>query len=239
MTFFGEGEGGAHAEGPSTKHLDVHGAARPAGLQSPRAKVHGPDRRRNDVDWVTLGAAFGLVFVAEFADKTQLVLLGLASRGKAWQVWLGAAAAFLVLTVLAAAAGDLIARLVPDWVVTVLAATLFLVFGVLALRGDDDDETASITKTGFLPTFGIILIAEMGDKTQLAIAALAASSGAPVATAIGGTAALWASAAVAVAAGGWLATKVRPDLLRRITGILFLVLAALLLVSLLLPVSII
>lgn len=192
------------------------------------------------MDWVTLGTAFGIVFLTEFADKTQLVLLGLASRGKALQVWLGAAAAFLVLTVLAAAVGDFIARLVPEWVVTVLAAAMFLVFGVLALRsGEEDDAGAPPAKTGVLATFGIILIAEMGDKTQLAVAALSASSGAPVATAIGGTAALWASAAIAVAAGGWLATKVRPALMRRITGILFLVLAALLFVSLLLPVTII
>lgn len=182
--------------------------------------------------WPALLAAFGLVFVAEFADKTQLVLLTLSARGKGFQVWFGAAAAFLLLTAAAAAAGDLLSRYVPDWVVTVLAGLLFLGFGLLGLR-DEDEEAAKVTRTGFAPAFTLILVAELGDKTQIAVAALAAESGAFWATAIGGTTALWATSALAVLAGGWISTKVDPERMERIAAWLFIVLGVFFLASLL------
>lgn len=189
--------------------------------------------------WTALAVAFGVVFLAEFADKTQLVLLTLAARGKAWRVWLGGAAAFLVLTVAAAAAGELLSRVVPDWAVRLAAGLAFIGFGLWGLLHREDEAAPSVARTGFAPAFTLMLVAELGDKTQLAVAALAADSGAFVATAVGGTLALWASAALAVLAGGWIGRKVPTETLERVAGWLFIALGGLLLASLWLPIMVI
>lgn len=189
--------------------------------------------------WTALAVAFGVVFLAEFADKTQLVLLTLAARGKAWRVWLGAAAAFLVLTVAAAAAGELLSRVVPGWTVRLVAGLAFIGFGAWGLLHREDEATPTVVRTGFAPAFTLMLLAELGDKTQLAVAALAADSGTFVATALGGTLALWTSAALAVLAGGWIGRKVPTETLERVAGWLFIGLGVLLLTTLVLPITII
>lgn len=156
---------------------------------------------------VAFGAAFGLVFIAEFADKTQVMLVALAARGQALRTWLGAVAAFLVLSAAAALVGGLLGGLLAPRVVALAGGILFIVFGLLALRGEEDEE-GLVRRAGFLPAFVLILVAELGDKTQLATAALAAQ-GHPAAVGLGAFLAL--AALLAVLAGGWLAARCRPS----------------------------
>lgn len=178
-----------------------------------------------------LALVFGIVFAAEFADKTQLALLAMSARGKGLQIWMGASLAFLILTFAAAIAGELLQSWIPGWVVTLLAGLLFLVFGLKGLLGsDEDEEEMSTGRVGFLPAFSLMLVAELGDKTQLTVAALAAESGAFWATAIGGTLALSASAALAVLAGGWIGRKVRKELVERVASWGFILVGLLILV---------
>lgn len=76
---------------------------------------------------------FGLVFLAELGDKTQLALLGLAAGRNPWIVWLAATAAL--------AASSAIAVLVAAWARTWLdprwlhygAAVLFVGLGASML----------------------------------------------------------------------------------------------------------
>lgn len=172
---------------------------------------------------VNLILAFGVVFAAEFADKTQLALLAMSSRGRRFQLWAGAAAAFMILTFAAAAAGELLDRHVPGLLVSLMAGLLFIGFGVWTLLRRGGEENVDVKGSGFLPAFTLMLVAELGDKTQLSIAALAAESGDFWATAIGGTAALWAASAMAVVAGGWLGQRVRSEIVEQIAGWLFIV----------------
>jgi putative Ca2+/H+ antiporter (TMEM165/GDT1 family) len=175
---------------------------------------------------VTFGAnlaiAFGVVFLAEFADKTQLALLAMAADGRRLQIWAGAATAFLVLTFAAAAAGDMLQRILPGLIVSLLAGLLFVGFGIWSLLHRRDDEDVMGRRSGFFPAFALMLVAELGDKTQLSVAALAADRGSFWATAIGGTAALWLASALAVVAGGWLGRRVRRDLVERIAAWVFM-----------------
>lgn len=179
---------------------------------------------------VDLAVAFGVVFAAEFADKTQLALLAMSARGRRLQIWAGAAAAFMILTFAAAAAGELLDRHVPGLFVSILAGLLFIGFGVWTLLRREDEEGMVVKRSGFLPAFTLMLVAELGDKTQLSIAALAAESGAFWATAVGGTAALWAASGVAVVAGGWLGQRIRREIVEQIAAWLFIVIGITILV---------
>jgi putative Ca2+/H+ antiporter (TMEM165/GDT1 family) len=77
----------------------------------------------------------------------------------------------------------------------------------------------------FASTFAAIFLAEMGDKTQLATLSLAAGSSRWVVFAASASA-LVATSAVAVLAGEVVARHVPPIWIKRIAGIVFLVLGA-------------
>jgi Ca2+/H+ antiporter, TMEM165/GDT1 family len=161
---------------------------------------------------VAFAAAFGLVFLAELGDRTQLVLFALATRHPRLPLFLGAAAAFLVQTFLAVLVGDRLGVILPTPLVLLAGAALFLVMGAFALRAalrheEEAVEAVPSRRGAFLTAFGFVLVAELGDKTQLAAAALAAASRAPVATFLGASLALLASAAFALALGRIVATR--------------------------------
>ncbi len=167
------------------------------------------------------GTAFAITFLAEFADKTQLALVALAARGSALRVWLGAALAFLLLSIVAVAAGGLLGAVLPPRVVAAGAGVLFILFGVLALAGKEE-ENANAARSGFWQAFALMLVAEAGDKTQLALAALAAAGQPPVATALGGWVALSAAGAIAVGLGGILQRRVGAHVVRRAAAVVFI-----------------
>lgn len=174
------------------------------------------------------GTTFLLVGLAEFGDKSQLVCMTLAARNRGLPVLVGAIAAFAVLNLLAVLFGAAVAAWLPEWLVTAAVAVLFAVFGISALRyqeedGDDDVEEApghGIVATTFL----LIFLAEFGDKTQLAVAGLG-STGEPTAVWAGATAALAVTSALGVFAGRKLLNRLPLKWIHRVSGIFFLLLA--------------
>jgi Ca2+/H+ antiporter, TMEM165/GDT1 family len=77
----------------------------------------------------------------------------------------------------------------------------------------------------FLTTFVVVFLAEWGDLTQILTASMAARFHAPLAVGLGAGLALWSVAALAVLAGRPL-RRLPAALVRRLTGIVLLVLAA-------------
>src|SRR3989442_5655568 len=138
-------------------------------------------------------STFGIVFIAELPDKTALASLVLASRYPARQVVVGAWLAFLVQTAVAVVAGRVLA-LLPLQPVHIAAGLSFLAFVVLALRRQSRDRDLTNAHTRVAPwmaSFLVIFVAEWGDLTQLATAALVAMTGRAISVAIGAITALW------------------------------------------------
>ena len=88
------------------------------------------------MDFKAMASVFAVVFLAELGDKTQLAILGLASESKALvSVFIGAAAAMLLATVMAVALGGVIAAYVPVKAVHAVAGCAFIAIGALMLLG--------------------------------------------------------------------------------------------------------
>ncbi|MDS4042363.1 MAG: TMEM165/GDT1 family protein, partial [Candidatus Competibacter sp.] len=141
---------------------------------------------------VTVSTTLGLVALAELGDKTQLVCMTLAARHPAPPVLLGAVLAFAVLNLLAVIFGAAVAAWLPEWLVAAGVAVLFAAFGVRALREASAETVAVEERDGrgiLVSTFVLIFLAELGDKTQLAVAGLAGTQDA-LAVWVGGTLAL-------------------------------------------------
>ena len=180
---------------------------------------------------VVVAVTFGIIFLAEVADTSGLVTLVLATRYSPALVLVGACAAFLVQVGVAIAAGSLVAKL-PERPLEFALAVVFLVGAVLLLRGDDDDDAApkKVLRTGWqvvATSFGVTMLSELGDPTQIITATLAARYDDPLAVGVGAVLALWSVSALAVYGGSRLQRVVPVRWVTRATAALLVVLAVL------------
>jgi putative Ca2+/H+ antiporter (TMEM165/GDT1 family) len=176
------------------------------------------------------GATFLVIALAELGDKSQLVCMTLAARHRGLPVVAGALLAFALLNLLAVLFGAAVAAWLPAWVVSAAVAVLFAFFGVHALRYTEEDETEDVPeksgRNALATTFVLIFLAEFGDKTQIAVAGLSSASEAS-AVWLGATLALAATSIAGVLAGRKLLHKLPLVWIHRISGVLFLIMAAL------------
>jgi Ca2+/H+ antiporter, TMEM165/GDT1 family len=171
-------------------------------------------------------STFGMIFVAELPDKTVFATLFLATRHHPLAVFLGVAGAFAVQSLVAVTCGSVLGFL-PEGAVHIGAAGLFVAFAIaLWLRQDRaEHETpmAQGTRTAFWQTvtssFAVIFLAEWGDVTQLATAALEAQYRSPLTIVLAAILALWCVTALAIVIGQRLQQHMRPALLRKIAAI--------------------
>jgi putative Ca2+/H+ antiporter (TMEM165/GDT1 family) len=88
------------------------------------------------MDLRILLTTFGVIFLAEMGDKTQLAAMTMAADSKKpWAVFLGASLALVAVSALGVLVGSLIGDHVPLVWVKRVAATAFIVIGVLMLFG--------------------------------------------------------------------------------------------------------
>jgi putative Ca2+/H+ antiporter (TMEM165/GDT1 family) len=83
----------------------------------------------------------------------------------------------------------------------------------------------------FLTTFGVIFLAEMGDKTQLAAMTMAAESKRPWTVFIGSALALTAVSAIGVVVGGVIGNYFPLIWIKRVAAIAFIVIGILILLD--------
>jgi putative Ca2+/H+ antiporter (TMEM165/GDT1 family) len=81
----------------------------------------------------------------------------------------------------------------------------------------------------FLTTFGVIFLAEMGDKTQLAAMTMSAQTKKPWAVFIGASLALAAVSALGIIVGSVIGDYVPLEWVKRIAAVAFIVIGALML----------
>lgn len=171
---------------------------------------------------------FGLVFLMEMGDKSQLVIMALATRYKWQQVALGVTLASLLTHGLAVLIGGILGTLIPMTYMKTAAALAFLGFAIWTLRGWEEEDEEATESGGFFrrwPALTIattFLISEFGDKTQLTTVAAAAKTGLPVATWLGATGGMVAADAVGIAVGQLL-QHVPAWIIRFVSASVFLV----------------
>ena len=179
---------------------------------------------------LTAAIVFGTVLAAELPDNSGLASLVLGTRYRAGGVLAGAAAAFAVHVVLAVTCGSLLG-LLPHQIVQIAVAVVFLAGAVLLLRADDDDDEIRLkaSAAGFwavaATSFGVILLAELGDLSDVVIANFAARYHDPVAVGIGSVLALWSVTALAITGGRGLQRILPLRWIARLAALVMVVMA--------------
>lgn len=178
---------------------------------------------------------FATIFPAELPDKTFVATLVLSTRFSPLPVWVGAAAAFVVQSVVAVTAGGLVS-LLPKQPVRAVTAALFLIGAIVLLRLQDEppeqeaqeveEEVRDVParasfRRASLTTFGVLFAAEWGDLSQVLTAAFAAKYRDPVSVGVGATAALVLVAALGVLGGRSLLRIIPVIWIRRVAAGLF------------------
>lgn len=192
-------------------------------------------------DLVTAAIAFGSIFIIELPDKTFVATLVMSTRFRPLLVWIGVTLAFLVQTLVAVTLGGFLARL-PRTPVELFAMTMFVIGGIILLRGAgkaEEEEHEAEEEFGAKSAarqakgwhvvslcFGILFLAEWGDLSQILTATLVIKYHDPVSVFVGAFLALATVSGLAALLGRALLTRIPLVLIRRIGGVVCLILAA-------------
>ena len=186
----------------------------------------------------TTASAFGLVFLAELGDKTQLLAMGFGVRYPMRTVMIGLTLGFAAAGAIAALVGGVLGAALPEKPIAIVGGILFLLFALLTLRGigrSADTVEAEMEHVVHTPNVVLsialtIMLGELGDKTQLTTATLAAQSN-PVAVWVGATGGEVLAASIGAFFGAKLGARLQPDVVKIASAALFALFGVLLLVS--------
>jgi Ca2+/H+ antiporter, TMEM165/GDT1 family len=128
--------------------------------------------------WAAFWLSFGVIFVAELGDKSQLMAMAFAARYRIWPVIAGITVATAIVHLGSVALGAGFAGLIPTTWVNIIAALAFFGFAAWTLRGDtlseaDRRRAQQSSRSAFLTVGVVFFLAELGDKTMLATVTLA------------------------------------------------------------------
>jgi putative Ca2+/H+ antiporter (TMEM165/GDT1 family) len=88
------------------------------------------------MDWRVFLTTFGVIFLAEMGDKTQLAAMTMAAETKKpWAVFIAAALALAAVSAIGVAVGGLLGNYLPIVWIKRVAALAFILIGVLILTG--------------------------------------------------------------------------------------------------------
>ncbi len=176
--------------------------------------------------------SFGVIFVAELGDKSQLMALAFATRYRARTILVGITLATAFVHLFSVIVGAAVGAALPTRAINVGAGIAFLGFAAWTLRGDslDDDEADRVRKTNRSVLMAVafaFFLAELGDKTMLATITLATTNGL-FGTWLGSTLGMVGADALAIVVGQQLGTRLPERTIKIGAAISFVVFGVLL-----------
>jgi putative Ca2+/H+ antiporter (TMEM165/GDT1 family) len=191
---------------------------------------------------------FGILFVGELGDKTQLIVFNLAlDYKKSYKVGLGASLGFAVIVTIGIIFGAIITTVIPLSVISIISGIIFVIIGVLEARSlkrlylerklykdnpgiiennaketDIGSKFSKIRKNPYIAGFFFIFIMELGDKTQILTITLASIYAFPIEVWLGVFLALISVAWIGILFGAFIARKVSKFYLKLISTAIFI-----------------
>jgi Ca2+/H+ antiporter, TMEM165/GDT1 family len=174
--------------------------------------------------WAAFWLSFGVVFVAELGDKSQLMALTFATKYRPALVMTGIVAATVLINAISVGVGYGLGLALPTRWISLVAGLLFLGFALWTLRGEDEEDDEVLSRVGSGPVVMTVgsafLLAELGDKTMLATITLASQNG-WAGTWLGATLGMVAAAALAIIVGRQLGKRLPERAVRYVAAALF------------------
>src|SRR5262245_56832188 len=126
--------------------------------------------------------SFGVIFVAELGDKSQLMALTFAARYRALSILIGITIATALVHAMSVLIGAVVGAALPTRALSLIAGVAFFGFAAWSRRGDalGEGEAGRARRTDHSAVVAASIaffLAELGDKTMLATITLATSEG--------------------------------------------------------------
>ena len=189
------------------------------------------------MDLGPLISAFVLIFVAELGDKTMFTVITLSSKYARVAIMVGALAAFALVSALGVIIGEVLFQFISQFWLQMGAAALFLLVGIYTLVTREREAERNLKVEGLgggITAFSLVALMELGDKSQLAIIALAAESGDGGMVFIGTMMAFAIITTLMVLIGDQIGRKVSDRNIKLGSGVIFIVFGMILLIQALL-----
>ncbi len=173
--------------------------------------------------------------MAEFGDKTQLGMITLAaSTKKPLSIFLGIILGFTIMEGSAVLIGQALLTMIPFSILKFASGLMFLVIGLIMLKANVRTGLKQPNvKNPFLASSAMVILTELGDKTQIVTIALAARFVEPLAVFLGALSALAFVSGLSIVLANQLSRRVSIDKVKRVSAIIFMVLGILTLVGIL------
>ncbi|MFO8017339.1 MAG: TMEM165/GDT1 family protein [Promethearchaeia archaeon] len=170
------------------------------------------------MDWIGFFTVFGILFLAELGDKTQLMVFNLSLEyKKSFKVAVGSILGFGLIITLGILLGEIITSFIPLSLITTISGILFLLLGLIGIKdlktlyqeyigkkqkvGKSEQESeiplpdttskfSKIRDNPYLVSFSLIFLMELGDKSQILTITLASIYPNPIEVWIGAILAL-------------------------------------------------
>ncbi|OBH03814.1 hypothetical protein A5696_06885 [Mycobacterium sp. E2699] len=169
---------------------------------------------------------FGVVFLAELGDRSQLVTMTYALRYRWWVVLAGVAVAACLVHGVTVSIGHFLGATLPSRPMAFASAIAFLAFAVWAWRadagGDEGAPTDRQPRFAMLTVVSTFVLAELSDKTSLATVTLASDHD-WTGVWIGSTLGMVLADGLAIGAGTLLHRRLPQQLLHAMASLLFLI----------------
>lgn len=200
--------------------------------------LHGGMSKGRVTMFTAILVSFGVVFLAELGDKSQLITLTYALRHRWWVVLSGVGVAAFLVHGISVAIGYFLGAALPERPIAFVASAAFIGFSIWTFRenaaslgsaagrrssGCESGEPAPPAESRFvvLAIVSSFVLAELGDKTMLATVALASDHN-WAGVWIGATAGMVVADGAAIAAGTLLHRRLPERFLHRAAAVLFL-----------------
>lgn len=173
----------------------------------------------------TLFSSLGLVLLMELGDKTMLTTMCLSAQYcRPRLVLLATMVALATSSAIAVILGFILSAALPLQIITYLSGALFLILGFFVLTKSNSDVPDTCDNPGTLfGMFSLVLVSELGDKSQITILALAAQSLFPYLVFAGAIIGFLVVNSLGAFAGNHVAQRIPLRIVKRVVGMVFIV----------------
>jgi len=126
-------------------------------------------------------------------------------------------------SVIAVIIGFILSATLPVEIITYVSGFLFLILGIFTLVNSNSETVDTCDNPGTLfGMFSIVLLSELGDKSQIATLALAAQSPFPIMIFVGAIIGFFIVNSIGAFAGTNIAERIHIKTVKRVVGIVFI-----------------
>jgi len=183
----------------------------------------------------TLISSAGLILLMELGDKTMLTTMCLSAQyRRPGLVLIAAMFALVTSSVIAVIIGYILSTTLPIEIITYVSGILFIVLGIYTLAKSNSDVPDTCDNPGTMfGMFSLVLMSELGDKSQITILALSVQTPFAIIVFVGSIIGFLIVNVLGAWAGNRVASRIPLKIIKKVVGLIFILFGVLIVIGIL------